>query len=90
LWKKREIIAYSRSGYEKKTWQLPEDWREVRSVDLYRVTLDGRVPLSRSVPVKHATLALSLEEGECLSILPAGSRVSDRARPQPEAVRGGY
>jgi hypothetical protein len=61
-----------------------------RSVDLYRVTSDGRVPLSRSVPVKHATLVLSLEEGECLSILPTGARISDRARPHPEAVRGGY
>ena len=29
LWNQREIIAYSRTGYENKAWQLPDDWRDV-------------------------------------------------------------
>jgi len=43
----------------------------VRSVDLYRITLQGSVPLKKGVPIKEATLVLSLEKEEAISILPA-------------------
>lgn len=47
LWNEQEIIAYSRDGYENKAWQMPEDWRDVESVDLYQITLEGCKPLQK-------------------------------------------
>lgn len=76
LWNKKEIIAYSRQGFENKKWQLPEDWREVQSVDLYRITLDGCLPLKKGTPVTDAKLVLSLGRDEGVSIVPAGTKVS--------------
>ena len=75
LWHKQEIIAYSRNGYENKSWQLPDDWGKVKSVDIYRITLDGCVPLKKSDPVSDSKLLLSLEKEEAVSILPAGAKL---------------
>lgn len=74
LWNKKEIIAYSGLGYENKSWQLPDDWRDVKSVDLYRITLEGCVPLKQGVGVTDAKLVLSLGKDEAVSIVPAGSK----------------
>jgi hypothetical protein len=71
LWNEREIIAYSRSGYADKAWRLPDDWSNVASVDLYRITADGRVPLRRRVPVADATLRMSIGSDESVSIVPS-------------------
>jgi len=74
LWNEKEIIAYSREGYEDKSWQLPADWRGVKSVDLHRITMDGRVPLKQALPVTNSRVVLSLGKGEAISIVPAGTR----------------
>ena len=74
LWHKQEIIAYSRAGYTNKSWQMPDDWRRVTSVDLYRITLDDCVRLGLRVPVTGGKLQLSLAKDEALSIVPAGTR----------------
>jgi hypothetical protein len=74
LWNQREIIAHNRQGYQGKTGQLPEDWRDVKSVDLCRITPNGCVPLSKGVRVTNAKLVLSLEAGDSLSIVPAGRK----------------
>jgi len=78
LWTQQEIIAYSRPGYENKAWRLPDDWRRVKRVDLYRITLGGCVPLKKSVPVIDGKLVLSLEKDEAVSIFPAGARLAGR------------
>ena len=78
LWNKREMIAYSKSGYAAKSWQLPDDWRKVKAVDLYRITLEGCVPLKKRVPVSDGKLLLSLAKEEAVSILPAGAKLSGR------------
>ena len=78
LWNKKEIIAYSRLGYENKSWQLPDDWRNVKKADLYRITLDGCVALKKLAPVTGAKLVLSLEKDEAISIVPAGARLSGK------------
>jgi hypothetical protein len=78
LWNRKEIIAYSGIGYETRSWQLPDDWRNVKSVDLYRVTLNGCVPLKKRVPVTGARLVLSLDKGESVSIVPAGAPLQGR------------
>jgi len=72
LWNKKEIIAYSRSGYESRSWQLPEDWHDVKSFDLYKITMEGCIPFNRHVQASDAKLVLSLEKDEAISIVPAG------------------
>ncbi len=71
LWREREIIAYSRSGYAEKAWRLPDDWRDVARVALSRITVEGRVPLRQGVPVVNGTLRLSTGSDESVSIVPA-------------------
>jgi hypothetical protein len=75
LWKEREIIAYSRNGYASRTWRMPDAWRQVQHVDLYRIGLDGLTPLARDVRVQGGELELSLPAGTAVSIVPAGADV---------------
>lgn len=78
LWNGKEIIAYSRPGYASKTWQLPEDWKGIRSVDLYQITMEGCALLQKRVPVTGARLVLSLDKDQSVSILPAGKKPAGR------------
>ena len=78
LWHKREIIAYSRTGYSNKSWQLPDDWHDVKSVDLHRITLEGCLPLKQRVTVTQGKLILSLEKEESISIVPAGAKLAGK------------
>jgi hypothetical protein len=73
LWNKKEIIAYSKLGYTSRAWQLPDDWSKVKSVDLYRITLEGSVPVKKGLSAHDGKLVLSLQEGEAVSIVPAGN-----------------
>jgi hypothetical protein len=82
LWHKKEIIAYSGLGYETKSWKLPDDWSDVKSADLYKITLDGCVPSKRRVAVTGSTLVLSLGRDEAVSIVPAGTKLSDNHMPR--------
>jgi hypothetical protein len=74
LWNDKEIIAYSRLGYRNKSWILPDDWRDVKRVDLYSITSEGCVPLKTGIPVTDRKLLLTLEADEAISIVPEGSR----------------
>jgi hypothetical protein len=50
LWNKKEIVAYSRPGFENKAWRLPADWSDVKSVDLYQITLEANDQAVSIVP----------------------------------------
>ena len=79
LWTEtKEIIASSGPGYKDKAWQLPADWRDVKSVDLYRITSEDCVPFKPGVAVTDAKLVLSLGRDEALSIVPAGANLSGK------------
>jgi hypothetical protein len=81
LWQRhREIVAYSAAGYTGRTWQLPQEWRGVDSVDVYRIGLDGLTVVARDHPVHKRTLRLSLAAGTAVSIVPHGVDVHDHAR----------
>lgn len=69
-WKAKEIIAYSRLGYQNRSWRLPEDWRGVSTLDVYRITLEGAQPQRRDVPVKEGCVTLSLEPDQAVSLVP--------------------
>jgi hypothetical protein len=78
LWQKKEIIAYSKTGYENKPWRLPDEWNNTTGVDLYRITLDGCVLLKPRVAVIDSKLVLSLGQDEAVAIVPAGARLPRR------------
>ncbi|MBT5532923.1 hypothetical protein HOK31_07655 [Candidatus Poribacteria bacterium] len=71
LWKAPEIIAYSKRGYESRTWTLPGEWGDVESVDLREITADGLRPRAEGAPVADGKLLLTLGEDEAVSIVPA-------------------
>ena len=68
LWcEAKTIIAFSRDGYESKTWQLPPDWHGVEEVSLAR--LSGKAPEpADEVGVVDGRLTLSLGKNEAVKI----------------------
>ena len=81
LWSKQhEIIAYSRDGYENKSWLLPSEWEDAKSADIYKITLEGCVPLKKDVPVTGGKLVLSLGKDEAVSVVPAGTKLAGESR----------
>lgn len=73
LWHDKEIIAFSKDGYQTKCWKLPEDWRDVKSVDVYKIMLSEYKLLISDLPVYDGTITLTLNQCEGVSIIPAGS-----------------
>ena len=78
LWMdEKAIIAYSTKGYSDKKWQLPSEWKDVQSVDIYHITLDGKKLLSKNTAIKNAAvkgeITLSLKADEALLIVPSGT-----------------
>jgi hypothetical protein len=75
LWRSsKEIIAYSKTGYKLHSWKLPADWNQIRSVDVYRITLEGLKIKQRDLRIsKDRLIRLSLAADEGVSLLPAGS-----------------
>jgi hypothetical protein len=72
LWKEREIIAYSQSGYANREWLMPENWKDVKSADIYKITLQGSVLLQSDVRVNRGKIMLTLGREEGVSIVPKG------------------
>lgn len=78
LWRAgREYMAYSVKGYMGKTWQLPPDWSDVHSVDIYRITPAG-ISYKTSVACEKGTVCLSLEPDEAVSIFPSTGRYKSK------------
>ncbi|MFC1805356.1 endo-alpha-N-acetylgalactosaminidase family protein [Planctomycetota bacterium] len=70
LWCEEEtVIAYSKEGYDRKTWELPPDWRNVDRVCLSRITPKGHEPVGEA-PVADGRIALSVGKDEALKIRP--------------------
>jgi hypothetical protein len=75
LWSKAPaIIAYSEDGYDRRRWLLPEEWSDVKKVDLYLITPLGDKVLQKDVAVDRRQLTLSLDRGIAVAIKPSGSQ----------------
>ncbi len=72
----RKIIAYSKTGYNNRTWALPETWTGVFSVSLKSVT-DAGLAFKGIAEVKGGSLSLSIEKNETILIEPVVSHNSD-------------
>ncbi len=71
VWVEKEIIAYSETGYENKAWRMPETWKDINSVDIYRITMNGPELVAKNVAVKNHELTLTLEKTTSSSIVPS-------------------
>jgi hypothetical protein len=68
VWKtKPTLVAYSRDGYERKTWKLPVDWAGVKTVHLTNVTVDGVTSVGNA-EVKNGEVAFTLTPGRAVVI----------------------
>jgi hypothetical protein len=66
---KPTLLAYSRGGYERKTWKLPVDWPRVKTVQLTNVTVDSVTPMG-AAEAKDGEVALALVPGQAVVIAP--------------------
>jgi len=64
------LIAYSRDGYESRTWQLPADWQGVEKVSLAGLTAEGPEPAGEA-EVADGKVTLSLAGDQALRITAA-------------------
>ena len=85
LWNEREIIAYSRLGYKERSWRLPDEWRGVESVDVYRITSEGRDCVHKSVPVVDGKIVLSLTADTAISVVSSSDRAQGQKRCMTKA-----
>ena len=69
VWNEMEIVAYSRNGYTDRSWTLPEDWKDVRTVSVCELTEKGEgEPVV--MDVKEGTLTLTLAGDSMVSVRP--------------------
>jgi hypothetical protein len=61
------LIAYSKDGYEEKTWTLPKNWSGVEKVSLLEINGDGDKPMGE-IEVGNGTINLGLKKNQVVSI----------------------
>jgi hypothetical protein len=61
------MIAYSRNGYENRSWTLPEAWKNVIEAKVCRITDEGRSE-SETRKLRDGKLELTLAKDEMLLI----------------------
>jgi hypothetical protein len=70
MWRKEPgLVAHSRRGYASKTWKLPDDWRQVKTVRLASVTVET-IKEAGTATVKDGGLMLTLGAGQAMLITP--------------------
>ena len=69
-WKEKEIIAYSKEGYSIKRWVMPESWKGIKSVDLYKIAINGPEQIESDKKIDDGQLMLTLAKDEGVSIVP--------------------
>lgn len=85
VWKDgMEVIAFSTDGYTEKTWQFQKEWAGGDTVDVFSVDKNGLTPVALGVDVSDGSITLSLEAGQMVSIVPAGT--VEITQPYPFAI----
>jgi hypothetical protein len=65
--KQPSIIAYSKNGYQNKTWTFPENWGNVREVQLSVITGNGNMKIG-TAQINKGKLILTVEKDQALLI----------------------
>jgi len=87
LWQTHsEIIAYSEAGYKSRIWRLPDNWKDIRRADIYKISLEGQQLKQKNVRLDDQTIELSLNPDELVFIVPAGT---DPDEKNPSTPSGG-
>jgi Endo-alpha-N-acetylgalactosaminidase len=69
VWKKEPtLLAYSRDGYQHKTWELPANWKGVKSVRTANVNAESAP--AATAEVKDGALSLGLAAEQAVVITP--------------------
>jgi hypothetical protein len=79
-WKEKEIIAYSKNAYSNKLWAMPESWKGIRSVDLYKITINGPELIESGKKIENGQLVLTLGKDEGISIVPNGFNINQYSK----------
>jgi len=61
------LIAYSKEGYEQRSWKLPPDWQDVAKVSLATVTGEGAEPMGQ-IEVSEGCIGLGLEKNQVVRV----------------------
>ena len=73
-WSNLNLIAYIVSGYKKRSWKLPDNWKGVAKVDVYEMMPGGLFLKQKDLKIySGGILDLSLNPDEGVSIVPAGN-----------------
>ena len=67
----RTMVAYSKEGYQDRSYPLPSDWGDVGRATLERITVEG-LQAEGEVDVRDGVLTLSVAPGTALAISPLG------------------
>jgi hypothetical protein len=68
VWKKSPtLLAYSRSGCERKLWKVPNDFQSAGKVTLATVTVDNVGPTG-TAEVTNGEIAITLSPGQAVMI----------------------
>ncbi len=61
------LLAYSKKGYQNKSWTLPANWKDVKEVKLSRITDEGKTKPEMKIPAA-GKLDLTLAKDEMILI----------------------
>lgn len=68
LWRKNpSVIAYSKTGYQNRSWKLPLSLRQKRQVKVSTITIEG-LKSTKTLSVKAGNITLSVNPDEALLI----------------------
>jgi hypothetical protein len=71
LWcETKTIVGYSRNGYTKRAWLLPEAWSSVQKVNVREMTLSGPISMEDHKKIESGRIQLSLKPGQAVVITP--------------------
>lgn len=65
----KEIFAYSRDGYSERTWTLPQDYQDMKSVDIYQINLTDLSVIEENVDVSNGEITLSMQPDQAVVII---------------------
>jgi hypothetical protein len=78
-----EIIAYSKNGYSKREWPLPDGWKDILQADVYQITSGGHQLKQKNVRIRHNLFKLSLAPDEAVFIVPSGTDPDNKQELSP-------
>lgn len=77
LWKSEPtLLSYSRAGCTAKIWELPAEWKNVKTAILNRIRSDGSgTDAAGMIAINDGKISLTLTAGEAVAITPAAKAI---------------